>query len=178
MFSCSASQQRRSRVKCSRSDAAKASAVTQLLKELRLAEFTIHVAGPEADPKLLDAWESTIPGREGTMCLAMGATVDPGWINELKLCGDLKNRDSTGGSVSRGGEGGMGGGGGAGRVGGEKQNQEWRAFFWSSRYMPADDETTLEDVVRGAFRHHRNTNPSTDSRESEDPKSHSNLTVY
>ena len=96
----------------------------------------------------------------------------------MKLCGDLKNRDSTGGSVSRGGEGGMGGGGGAGRVGGEKQNQEWRAFFWSSRYMPADDETTLEDVVRGAFRHHRNTNPSTDSRESEDPKSHSNLTVY
>ena len=142
----------------------KAIAVTRLLQDLGLYEWTIHVADVGAHPQKLDAFASTWPGREGTYCLCLGATVEHPDTFEGMLLGDHSTEGEGG---DKGGEG-----------GGKTRHRERRANLWSSQYNPTKKETTMEKVVMDAFQHHRNTNPTTDNRSREDSKSHLNLTVY
>ncbi len=164
----------------------KAIAVTRLLQDLGLYEWTIHVADVGAHPQKLDAFASTWPGREGTYCLCLGATVEHPDTFEGMLLGDHSTEGEGGDKGGEGGgEEGMGGMGGGGKDGGERgrrggktRHRERRANLWSSQYNPTKKETTMEKVVMDAFQHHRNTNPTTDNRSREDSKSHLNLTVY
>ena len=126
----------------------KAIAVAEVLAPLGRPRLTIHVAGAEAHPSKLDAWVSTLPESEGVYCLGMGATVDPQKVHEGLLRG------------------------------GQAMPEQERPNAWAAMYDVNKDAMTLEEVIYHAFRHHKRTTPTTDSRFCEDSKSHLNLSLY